>query len=68
MRYADAGTLLEPRREDRLEAQRASCIPAARVEQDPRDRSLRDRETETREHADSIFIDLLMKDRANTSP
>jgi hypothetical protein len=66
-RYADAGTLSEPRREEWLEAQRAWCIAAARVEQEPLDRALRDREAEARDRANSIFIDLLMADRTETN-
>lgn len=67
-RYADAGTLSEPRREDWLDAQRAWCIAAARVAQEPLDRALRDREAEARDLANSIFVDLLMEDRAQTNP
>jgi hypothetical protein len=66
-RYADAGTLSEPRREDWLEAQRAWCIAAARVKQEPLDRALRDREGEARDRANFILIDLLMEDRTQTS-
>jgi hypothetical protein len=64
-RYTDAGTLTEPRRQELLEAQRAWCIAAARVEHDPLDRSLRDQEAEARDRTNSIFIDLLMQDRAD---
>lgn len=64
-RYADAGTLSELRREEWLEAQRAWCVAAARVQLDPLDPKVRDEESEAREIANSIFIDLLMKDRAD---
>jgi hypothetical protein len=64
-RYADAGTLSELRREEWLNAQRAWCIAAARVVHDPLDQQLRDQEADAREQANSIFIDLLMQDRAD---
>jgi hypothetical protein len=63
-RYADAGTLSEPRREDWLEAQRAWCVAKARVELDQLDQRLRDAEIEARERASTILIDLMLQDQA----
>jgi hypothetical protein len=64
-RYADAGTLSERRRKEWLDAQRAWCIAAARVRLDPLDQQLREHDAGSRERANSIFIDLLMRDRAD---
>jgi hypothetical protein len=64
-RYADAARLSEKGRASWLAAQRAWCIAAARVMEDPLDQALRDEEAAARETADLSLIELLMSDRSD---
>ena len=50
-----------------LDAQRAWCIAAARVTQEPLDQQLRDAEAQARDRAESILIDLMMEDNAESA-
>ena len=66
-RYADAGRLSPQDRDEWLERQRAWCIAAARVIEDPLDQGLRDAEAKARDHAETAFFDLLFDEHRRTS-
>jgi hypothetical protein len=61
-RYANAGQLSALRRRSWLERQRAWCISAARVAENPLDQPLRDAESEARDVASTALIDLLLEE------
>lgn len=61
-RYANAGQLSKPKRRAWLERQRAWCIAAARVIEDPLNQRLRDAESGARDLASTALIDLLLEE------
>jgi hypothetical protein len=66
-RYADAGRLSQRDQGEWLQRQRAWCIAAARVIEDPLDQGLRDAEAKARDRAHTAFFDLLFDEHRRTS-